>query len=858
MGNLTMNIRGATTPKAGKVLTINRDPEVIRILEVNLTHANLAVISADNGAAALRKAHTEKPDVILLDPALPDMDGLEVCQRLKESQHSNHIPVILIGAKRSKYKTIMAVDNAVQNIPKPFDPKEVVTLVQAYLRRKERTENINPLTGLPNKLQVTNEITELIEQNKSFTALYIAMDNLKAFNKVYGYSHGDHAIGLLANIVSEAVRMFGNPEDLAGHLGSDKFVIITKNEKARNLCRRIITDFNGRLKSLYTIEDLQTGYIEYESPLGRGEQSPIICLRIAAVNNQKHAFRHHLEVSEAAAEQLAYLRRFPGSNCYFDLRDIGMEPDSNGFRTGIPHAPGKELKDLQGVLAWFAFLTSEINTPIMVINDCLNRFEAGKSRNILSDEHSTLITIRENINQLSRIFKGLESLITTECPFISSVPDEINLIDILNWVIEQIQERAEQKRIAIDIRGIEAHLERLIVDGNSLTQSLLYLLRAEVELSSPKDQIHIYISDNSEESIDIQVHNSSHNIPDYLLDMILQDQPVNLQSDAPRNELYIARLLLQGLGGNLNIICEKGKGTNYTITLPKRWQSWMQEINALLYATDTSRKEAHTELDNIQHLLSELVEKIPPALYGRLDRLHSRVQELGVLCNRSLFLTEDFNSRLEKQQDRLLQQEAEQLSMLEALLAISSQIAGQMHIKYIFNNESAQRVAKNAMIIANEFRLSESERQALHHAALLKDLALALSPQDMRNQMVVPTMEEAIAVRAQFNLVWKSLSTIPFLSRALVFIMYRYEKYDGVGNRFGAKSTSIPLGARILAVADTFDSLTSGLLPRGALSPKMAVQEIVDNLGIRFDPDIINAFMRVWRRKELDSASGES
>jgi diguanylate cyclase (GGDEF)-like protein len=858
MGNLTMNVRGATPPKAGKVLTINRDPEVIRILEVNLTHANLDVISADNGASALRKVHTEKPDVILLDPALPDMDGLEVCQRLKESQHSNHIPVILIGAKRSKYKTIMAVDNAVQNISKPFDPKEVVTLVQAYLRRKERKENINPLTGLPNKLQVTNEITELIEQNKSFTAIYIAMDNLKALNKVYGYSHGDHAIRLLANIVSEAVRMFGNPDNLVGHLGSNKFVIITKNEKARNLCRRIITDFNGRLKSLYTIEDLHTSYIEYESPLGRGEQSPIICLRIAVVNNQKHAFRHHLEVSEAAAEQLAYLRRFPGSNCYFDLRDIGMEPDTNGFGTGIPHAHRKELKDLQGVLAWFAFLTSEINTPIMVINDCLNRLEAGKSGNTLSDEHSILVTIHENINLLSRIFKGLESLIITECPFISNVPDEVNLVDILNWVIKQIQEKTEQKRIEIDIRGIEKNLGRLMVDGNSLTQSLFYLLRAEVELSSPKDRLHIYISDNGEESIDIQIHNSNHNIPDYLLDMMLQDQPVNLQPDAPRNELYLARLLLQGLGGNLNIICEKGKGTDYTITVPKRWQSWMQEINALLYATDTSRKEAHTELDNIQHLLLELVEKIPPALYDRLDRLHSRVQELGVLCNRSLFLAEDFNSLLEKQQDRLLQQEAEQLSTLEALLAINSQIAGQMHIKYIFNTESAQRVAKYTMTIANEFRLSESERQALHHASLLKDLALALSPQDIIDQMVVPTIEEAIAVRAQFNLVWKSLSTIPFLSRALVFIMHRYEKYDGMGNRFGAKNTSIPLGAQILAVADTFDSLTSGLLPRGALSPKMAVQEIVDNLGIRFDPDVINTFMRVWRRKELDSTSGES
>ena len=145
-----MNVREITTPKSGKVLTVNCDPEVMRILEVNLTHANLEVISAGSGAAALRKVYTEKPDIILLDPTLPDMDGMEICQQLKKSQHSSHIPVILIGGKsRSKHKTAAVVDGAIHNITKPFDPKEVVALVQAYLKQKERTENINPLSGLP-------------------------------------------------------------------------------------------------------------------------------------------------------------------------------------------------------------------------------------------------------------------------------------------------------------------------------------------------------------------------------------------------------------------------------------------------------------------------------------------------------------------------------------------------------------------------------------------------------------------------------------------------------------------------------------------------------------------------------------
>ena len=108
-----MSLHGITTQKAKKVLTINSDTEVLQILEVNLKHANLEVFSAQSGEEALKKVHKEKPDIILLDPALPDIDGIELCQQLKEAESTHHIPVILIGAKNlRKGRIVKAINGA--------------------------------------------------------------------------------------------------------------------------------------------------------------------------------------------------------------------------------------------------------------------------------------------------------------------------------------------------------------------------------------------------------------------------------------------------------------------------------------------------------------------------------------------------------------------------------------------------------------------------------------------------------------------------------------------------------------------------------------------------------------------------
>lgn len=278
----------------------------------------------------------------------------------------------------------------------------------------------------------------------------------------------------------------------------------------------------------------------------------------------------------------------------------------------------------------------------------------------------------------------------------------------------------------------------------------------------------------------------------------------------------------------------------------------MAEVNALLFATDISRKQARSEIMNIYNLLVSMVGEGTLSYEETMGELRDRVQELGILCNRALYLAEDFNSRLYIQQDRRLQQEVDQISTLEAVLSLNGEIAKLVtDNNRLFDPDCARRVSENSLVIASELKIVESERKALHYAGMLKDLGLVLSSHDLVERMIVRDVGQAKAVKERFNQVWKSLSMIPFFTIALTYVLYRYEHFDGTGGRFGVSGTRIPLGARILAVVDTVDSLVSGFLSGSKMSPKTALRQIVKDSGTLFDPDIVNAFLLSWKRQDL-------
>ena len=95
------------------------------------------------------------------------------------------------------------------------------------------------------------------------------------------------------------------------------------------------------------------------------------------------------------------------------------------------------------------------------------------------------------------------------------------------------------------------------------------------------------------------------------------------------------------------------------------------------------------------------------------------------------------------------------------------------------------------------------------------------------------------------------------LNRIIPIILAHHDKFDRSGYH-PTNGKDIPLDARVISVADAFDSMTSGLSPRETLAPGIAVQKLIAESGQRFDPDVVNAFIRLWRRKELQIVSDES
>ncbi|MGM7702300.1 response regulator transcription factor [Pseudalkalibacillus sp. Hm43] len=122
--------------KDKKILVIEDEESINTLLQFNLEQAGFNVLTAMDGASGLKLAQEENPDLIVLDLMLPEMDGLDVCKNLRQSQHL--IPILMLTAKDDEFDKVLGLElGADDYMTKPFSPREVVARVKAILRRSE-------------------------------------------------------------------------------------------------------------------------------------------------------------------------------------------------------------------------------------------------------------------------------------------------------------------------------------------------------------------------------------------------------------------------------------------------------------------------------------------------------------------------------------------------------------------------------------------------------------------------------------------------------------------------------------------------------------------------------------------------
>ncbi|HEV8340872.1 MAG TPA: response regulator [Candidatus Binatia bacterium] len=121
-----------------KILIVEDEPDIRKLLHYNLTQERFKVLEAEDGEKALKSVRQEKPDLIVLDLMLPGLSGIEVCRVLRERSETSRVPVLMLTAKAGEADRVVGLEMGADDyLTKPFSPRELVARVKAILRRSE-------------------------------------------------------------------------------------------------------------------------------------------------------------------------------------------------------------------------------------------------------------------------------------------------------------------------------------------------------------------------------------------------------------------------------------------------------------------------------------------------------------------------------------------------------------------------------------------------------------------------------------------------------------------------------------------------------------------------------------------------
>jgi two-component system cell cycle response regulator len=228
------------------LLIVDDSPYMHKMIRAYLEPDPLILHSAFNGESALKQAAEIKPSLILMDIDMPEMDGLEVCRRLKASPLAMHTPIIFLTADCSLNDKVKALDmGAVDYITKPFKPEELRARVRSALRTKQRIEQVQMVdepSGLWNQAYLDMQLPVYLSlsrrSNQPVSCIIGELDAFSELCRKHNLDFQDKIIKSAANVFLTETRT----EDLICHCGNGRFVALipsTPRAGAAKLADRI-------------------------------------------------------------------------------------------------------------------------------------------------------------------------------------------------------------------------------------------------------------------------------------------------------------------------------------------------------------------------------------------------------------------------------------------------------------------------------------------------------------------------------------------------------------------------------------------------------------------------------------------
>ncbi|SHJ12376.1 diguanylate cyclase (GGDEF) domain-containing protein [Malonomonas rubra DSM 5091] len=290
------------------------------------------VVTAKSAADILKQLKKQQIDMLIMETKLPDMDGFELCRKLKSEPQTKALPVVfLTSVNKVAAEEQGFAAGAVEYIVKPFNAPTVKARIRNQLKLSDAIAELqrlnqlaldaNPNTGLPGNTCIICELQRLVDgNNQSAAVIYADLDHFKVYNDTYGFAKGDDVINFTANVIRVTLQSHGCSEAFLGHIGGDDFVVILPAEKLAVVSDEIIRRIEQGIGEFYSEDDRAKGFVVATDREGKKRKHPLVSLSMGAIDLSKRNVLSAMEIADVCTETKKLAKQRAGSNIVVDKR----------------------------------------------------------------------------------------------------------------------------------------------------------------------------------------------------------------------------------------------------------------------------------------------------------------------------------------------------------------------------------------------------------------------------------------------------------------------------------------------------------------------------------------------------------
>jgi response regulator receiver modulated diguanylate cyclase len=266
--------------------------------EINFNKEHIRI--SKNKSSEMEEVLKNIPSLILIHEERLEEKTEKIINMIQNDDNNSITPIIVVSPNLSKKRKVDLIKMGVQYyIRSPYDIKYIHYVIKNLLRLLYVNRRISPLTGLPGNVQIQSEIKRRLLKKKIFAILYLDLDNFKSYNDVYGFSNGDKIIEFTSKIITKNILSKSQEiKSFVGHIGGDDFVAIIDKTEYKDICEKIVNEFDNNVLEFFTKEDRERGYLKVLNRKGIIEKFPLTSISIGVVEIKPENIKNILEIGE--------------------------------------------------------------------------------------------------------------------------------------------------------------------------------------------------------------------------------------------------------------------------------------------------------------------------------------------------------------------------------------------------------------------------------------------------------------------------------------------------------------------------------------------------------------------------------